>query len=125
MSQTLWEKLERHGIPSKLAHLSSPLGQKLRGLSEDLDLILGGSDEASRTEIVTKLYAEIFRHVRELEAAQFGAPLSEPLPPEILEWARREFNEEQVVAGIREIEEKGGFQLGDFIHELEQEETSP
>jgi hypothetical protein len=125
MSQTLWEKLERHGIPSKLARLSSPLGQKLRGLSEDLDLILGGSEEASRTEIVTKLYAEIFRRVRELQAAQFGAPLSEPIPPEVLEQARRDFNEEQVEAALREMEEKGGFQLSDFIHELEQDATSP
>ena len=48
---------------------------------------------------------------------------SPPLPPEILEWARQHFNEEEFLAGLREIRETGGLQLEDFIRELEQEAT--
>jgi hypothetical protein len=49
-----------------------------------------------------------------------GIP-SEKLPPELLEWARRDFNEEEFLEGLREIERTGGLELKDFIHELEQE----
>src|SRR6266576_3116914 len=38
---------------------------------------------------------------------------------DLVEWARRQFTEEEFVAGIREIREKGGLELCDFIHELE------
>ena len=43
------------------------------------------------------------------------------LTPELLEWALREFNEEEIVAALREIRTTGGLELKDFIHELEQE----
>ncbi len=50
-----------------------------------------------------------------------GFPPWEPVPPELLEQARREFNMEEFLAGLREIEETGGFELEDFIQELERE----
>jgi hypothetical protein len=40
--------------------------------------------------------------------------------PEFMEWARQQYSEEEILAGIREIEETGGLELKDFIHELEQ-----
>ncbi len=43
------------------------------------------------------------------------------VPQEILDWARGQFDEEEFVAGLREIRETGGLELKDFIHELEQE----
>ncbi len=42
------------------------------------------------------------------------------LTPEILEAARGQHNEEEIAAGLREIQATGGLQLGDFLHELEQ-----
>src|SRR2546425_4146099 len=45
---------------------------------------------------------------------------SAELTPEILEWARQRFTDEEVLAGLREIRQTGGLELGDFIHELEQ-----
>ncbi len=48
----------------------------------------------------------------------------EALSPEILEWARLQFTEEEFIAGIREIQATGGLKLPDFIHELEQAATS-
>jgi hypothetical protein len=43
------------------------------------------------------------------------------LTPELLEWARNLFTEEEIVAGLREVRETGGLELQDFVHELEQE----
>jgi hypothetical protein len=59
-------------------------------------------------------------------ARRLYAPESLPIMPEFLEWARRElrkYREEEILAGIREIETTGGLQLQDFIHELEREAT--
>jgi hypothetical protein len=43
----------------------------------------------------------------------------EPIPPEILEWARQTFDEKEFLADIREIEATGGVRLEEFIAELE------
>jgi hypothetical protein len=42
----------------------------------------------------------------------------EPIPPEMLAWARQTF-EEEFLADIREIEATGGVKLEDFLTELE------
>ncbi len=43
----------------------------------------------------------------------------ERIPPEILEWARQTFDEEEFLAQVREIEATGGMPLEDFIAEVE------
>ena len=43
----------------------------------------------------------------------------EKIPPEILEWARQTFDEEEFLKQIREIEATGGLALEDFLAELE------
>lgn len=43
----------------------------------------------------------------------------ETIPPEILEWARQTFDEEEFLRHVREIEATGGLHLEDFIAELE------
>ena len=43
----------------------------------------------------------------------------ETIPPEIVEWARQTFDEEEFLAHVREIEATGGVRLEDFIAELE------
>jgi hypothetical protein len=43
----------------------------------------------------------------------------ERIPPELLEWARQTFDEEEFLAEVREIEATGGQRLEDFIAELE------
>jgi hypothetical protein len=48
----------------------------------------------------------------------------EKIPPALLEWIKRNTNEEEILAGIREIRETGGFQLEDFIHEIEEKVKS-
>ena len=43
------------------------------------------------------------------------------LTPEVLERERRAFNEEEFLAGLREIETTGGVEIKDLLDELEQE----
>ena len=43
----------------------------------------------------------------------------EQIPPEILEWARQTFDEDEFLAHVREVEATGGLRLEDFIAELE------
>jgi hypothetical protein len=44
-----------------------------------------------------------------------------PVPPELLEFARQTFNEEEFLAELREMRAAGGgYQLEDFITELEE-----
>ena len=43
----------------------------------------------------------------------------ETIPPEIVEWARQTFDEEEFLARVREIEATGGLRLEDFITEVE------
>jgi hypothetical protein len=42
------------------------------------------------------------------------------LPPDLLAWARQTFDEEEFMAGVREIRETGGLRFEDFIGEIEQ-----
>jgi len=42
------------------------------------------------------------------------------LTPELLEWARQRYTEEEIVAALREVREKGGLELHEFIQDLEQ-----
>ena len=45
----------------------------------------------------------------------------EPIPPELLEWARQTFDEKEFLAQIHEMEAEGGGQrLEDFIAEIEE-----
>jgi hypothetical protein len=43
----------------------------------------------------------------------------EKIPPELLEWARQTFDEEDFLAQVREIDTTGGLKLDDFIAEVE------
>ena len=48
----------------------------------------------------------------------------EPIPPALMAWARRTINLEEIEAEIREVQETGGYQLEDFIHEIEERVNS-
>lgn len=51
---------------------------------------------------------------------QGKVPADGKLPPELREWARQLFTDEEILAGLQEIRETGGLELKDFIHELEE-----
>jgi hypothetical protein len=44
---------------------------------------------------------------------------SEPVPPDLLAWARQTFDEQEYLDGVREIEATGGHSLESFIGEVE------
>jgi hypothetical protein len=48
-------------------------------------------------------------------------PQATEVTPELLAWALSQFNEEDMLAGIREIRETGGLQLKDLLHEIDLE----
>jgi hypothetical protein len=48
-----------------------------------------------------------------------GGPQPIPTPPDVIEWALSQINEEEIAAELREIQETGGYELSDFIHDLE------
>ena len=41
------------------------------------------------------------------------------LAPELREWARQQFTEAEIVAELKELREKGGLELKEFLQELE------
>jgi hypothetical protein len=43
----------------------------------------------------------------------------EAIPPDLVEWARQTFDEEEFLAQVREVEATGGSQLDDFLPEVE------
>jgi hypothetical protein len=53
------------------------------------------------------------------QSNQYESFPREKIPPEILEWARQTFDEQEFLAQVREIEVTGGLRLEDFIAELE------
>ena len=42
------------------------------------------------------------------------------LTPELRAWALQQFTEEEIVAGLQELREKGGLEFREFVQELEQ-----
>ena len=56
---------------------------------------------------------------------EFSGCIFHKTPPEMIEEARRTFNEEAFLEEVRQLERKGGGELKDFLHELEQEVDRP
>jgi hypothetical protein len=42
------------------------------------------------------------------------------LTPQLRAWLLQQYTREDLLAGLHEVKEKGGLELQDFIHELEQ-----
>jgi hypothetical protein len=45
------------------------------------------------------------------------------LPPDLKEWALRQYSEAEILAGLQEVRQQKGPELGEIIQELEQELT--
>ena len=59
--------------------------------------------------------------VNSFDASDPTPPQSTDVTPEILAWALSHFNEEETLAGLREIRTTGGKELKEFLHEIDQE----
>jgi hypothetical protein len=87
----------------------APVGQRLRRIEQDLEQ--------------TNPKLDVILRMLESSPRQWASKVegSVVLTPEVLTWARQRFSPQEFVAGIREVQETGGLELGDFIHKLEQE----
>lgn len=75
----------------------------------------GGTPPLNLTPELEGLRQWVCCHLRALQ--------QQYLTPEFLEWARRTFNEEVHLAGLREIEATGGVDIKDLLNDPEQEVT--
>lgn len=92
---------------------------KLRGR---LKRVLRGDGDASG---VLKRVVAAALGSRQPKAEKSGArsskkPHLSTAVPETIEWARAHFDEEEIVAGLREVRRTGGLELRDFVRELEE-----
>ncbi len=118
MSDSFKNLLDKYGIalPSeKLEQLSSELETATQRLAE----LLGSLNPLLREDVTNELPIWLRQELHRLEVEAIKATTEKP-SPEIMEWARREFNEEEFAEDIREMRAGGGLQLRDFIDELKQ-----
>ncbi len=55
----------------------------------------------------------------EESAERADAETPPPLPPELKEWALQQATEQELLAGLKEVQEKGGTELGEVIQKLQ------
>jgi hypothetical protein len=60
------------------------------------------------------------RLLRILRDYRFVPTTAPAIPPELREWARQQNTEDELLAGLKEIQEKGGIELGEVIGRLKQ-----
>jgi len=145
MDQPFWDALNRQeaGHPLPPDQLSAALDAACLRLAE----LLGGCDPSARQDLLALVPPRILALMGQNGAPgapQLGAagsndatadrpkqspppgfdelpgPQPRKLTPEEMEWAMQQFSEEEFFAGLREIEETGGRELHEFLHELEQ-----
>jgi len=118
MSDSFKNLLDKYGIalPSeRLKQLSSELETATQRLAD----LLGSLNPLLREDMANELPTWLRQELRRLEVEAIKATNEKP-SPEIVEWAQREFNEEEFAEDIREMRAGGGLQLRDFIDELKQ-----
>jgi hypothetical protein len=54
-------------------------------------------------------------------ATREAKPVEPPqVTPELRAWLLQQYTREDLLAGLHEVQQKGGLELQDFLHELEQ-----
>ena len=84
---------------------------------------LGGKPGIDQKELVRLIHDRLGEHISKLEAMHRAFPARKATAEE-LELARREFNEENVLASIKEIRETGGMTFAQLIEGLEPVRTN-
>jgi hypothetical protein len=106
--------------------LSPSVAREVNRLADELVRLIAASDQPDKPLILSALFAAVSQKVDQSSPISspgdgVGDPMRAkvPVPAQIVEQAQRQFNEEEVVTGLREIRESGGLSLNDFYHELE------
>src|SRR4051794_31487128 len=108
MSQSINSLLE----PNLGEKLSVKVANDLDALCETIAGIvampeLGGKEGVDQKRLIQLIYERIAEHRSKLEAMHRAFPAM-PVDPALREWAQQQFTDEEVIAGIKEIEETGG-----------------
>jgi hypothetical protein len=89
----------------------------LSALADRLAELLAPLDRRTRDEV---LFAVVHQLVNRGNAPSLSSvPASQPLTPELREWLLQQTDVEQALANLRELRERGGLELDDFLPELE------
>ncbi len=118
MSEAIKKTLAKHSPnlpPEKVQELCGEFDAISRRMAELIHSIDPNVPLDLLREMPACLQQELYR--LEIEAIK---ATTEKITPEILEWAQQDFNEEEFMDDIREIQRTGGLQLCDFIDELKQ-----
>ena len=119
MNQEFRDLLARLAPGEKPERLAS-MGAELDALKGWLTSVLNNLKDASaQQEMLAYFHASA---LAALKNGQADADMMH-LTPELLEWARSQVNVEEILAAVAEIERTGGYELSDFIHELEGSES--
>ncbi len=130
--------MKEEPVTSTLQCFSREVSQKVDRLCGSLAILLTRCDPSARDKLLTSFTETMVRLLDQLNATALAALGGDPadagpevkspieqettkLPAPVLEWARKQFNEEEFVEGLREIRAIGGLKLSDFIPELENE----
>ena len=109
------------------------LSQELNALCEQLAASLSALDRPAREELLNRVLQRVLGSLDRIdtEAKELLPPREQPdsqqrpapieLSPEMLEWARQQFSEEDYVAGIRDIRENGGVPFENILQRLKSE----
>lgn len=119
MKAKFLELLGRHATAG--ADTVGDLAKKADAVTAELAALLAALDEGAR-EAAMEMFVEEVADRLGAPAAGGKGPAGE-LSPELLDGARRTFNEAEFLAGVREVEQTGGLTLEDFIEELERRAT--
>ena len=99
--------------PSAVRELYASLAEGRPNVTVSLTHVNLSGHPFIRVEVSTEEDAS--RSVRFFHAGQAAV-----LPAEVRRWALSQHTEEEIVAALREVREKGGPELGELIGELEQ-----
>ena len=105
----IMRRLGQNGQSDRDRRVSEALDETCRRLA----FLVSACDSRVRQELADEVSARVLTLLGQGEWAAH-------VPPDVLEWARRQFSEEDIVAGLHEIRKTGGLELRDFLHELEQ-----
>jgi hypothetical protein len=128
MKETVFEVLAKAG----------PLGQgmadELDRFARDLVTVLAGCDAPTRELFLGSFMVLLTNRLREADdkalngsgtITRNGHAPDSPTEKGLLEWAKRQFTDEEILAGLQEIRKTGGQEIGDLLRQLEGECRPP